>query len=147
MKLVGIYLSSIKYPSTTIRIPRHISKYEKYKANELRSVLLFGFSAFCALLPLRYARHFLMFVVPVHIAESRSIRRDQIENVRLMLDRFLRLFPTLYSMRHNTQAVHSLHHVAASVLDFGALSNYSTFNFENILGIIIHKIKNRKHIL
>ena len=98
MKLVDIYLSSIKYPSTTICIPRHISKYEKYKANELRSVLLFGFSAFCALLPLKYARHFLMFVVPVHIAESRSIRRDQIENVRLMLDRFLQLSPTLYSM-------------------------------------------------
>lgn len=83
-----------------------------------------------------------MFVVAIHIAESRSIRRTQIENVRLILNRFLELFPSLYTPRHNSQAVHSMHHVAASVLDFGALSNYSTFNFENILGTMIHKIKN-----
>ncbi|CAF1397355.1 unnamed protein product [Rotaria magnacalcarata] len=129
-------LSSIKYPSTTIRIPRSLSKYQQYKANEARSILLFGFPIFCSVLPLRYARHLLLLVVGVHIAESRRIHRTQIEEIRLLFHRFLKLFPILYTKRHNSQSVHSLHHVAASVTEYGSLSNYSTFNFENVLGLI-----------
>lgn len=71
----------------------------------------------------------------IHIAESRQIQRTQIEDIRMLLNRFLQLFPTLYTPRHNSQSVHSLYHVAASVNDYGSLSNYSTFNFESILGI------------
>ncbi|CAF3619678.1 unnamed protein product [Rotaria socialis] len=146
LKIVDHYLSSIKYPSTSTRIPRCIAKYEKYKANEARSILLFGFSAFCIVLPLKYARHFLMLVVGVHIAESRTIRRTQIEDIRLILNRFLQQFPILYSPRNNSQSVHSIHHVAASVLEYGSLSNYSTFNFENILGLITSTVHStRRH--
>ena len=70
LNVVDRYLSSIKYPSTTLRIPRSIARYEQYKANELRSILLFGFPVLCSLLPLRYARHLLLLVVGVHIAIS-----------------------------------------------------------------------------
>ena len=129
-----------KYRSTTTRIPRSIAKYEKCKANETRNVILVGFSAFCAFLPLKCARHFLLLIVTIHIAESRSISRVQIEDIRLLLSRFLQLFPILYSARHNTQAVHSMHHIVANVLEYGSLSNYSTFNFENILGRIDYEI-------
>lgn len=84
---------------------------------------------------MKYARHFLMLVVAVHLSESRSIDRNQVENIRLLLDQFLRQFSDLYTERHNTQSIHSLQHVACSVRDFGSLGNYSTFNFENILGM------------
>jgi hypothetical protein len=132
--VVDRYLSSIKYPSTTVRIPRSLSKYKQYKANEARAILLFGFSGFCSVLPLKYAKHLLLLVVAVHIAESRRIHHIQIEDIHLLLNRFLQLFPVLYTARNNTQSVHSLQHVATSVLDYGSLSNYSTFNFENVLG-------------
>ncbi len=71
----------------------------------------------------------------VYIAESRRIHRAQVEDIRVLLNRFLQLFPTLYTPRNNSQSVHSLNHVAESVLEYGSLSNYSSFNFENILGI------------
>ncbi|CAF1661149.1 unnamed protein product [Rotaria magnacalcarata] len=146
LKVISHFLTEVKYPSTSTRIPRHIEKYEKYKANEERSVLLFGFSAFCSALPLKYARHFLLLVVAMHTAESRSIQREQIKDISLMLNRFLQLFPILYSPRQNSQAVHSLHHIATSVLEYGALSNYSTFNFENILGLITSTVHStRRH--
>ncbi|CAF3728993.1 unnamed protein product [Rotaria socialis] len=146
LNVVNRYLSSIKYPSTTVRIPRSLSKYEKFKANEARGILLFGFPAFCSVLPLQYARHLLLLVVGVHIAESRQIRRIQIEDIRLLFHRFLKLFPVLYTPRHNSQSVHSLHHVAASVAEYGSLSNYSTFNFENVLGLITSTVHStRRH--
>ncbi|CAF1391075.1 unnamed protein product [Rotaria sordida] len=63
LNVVDRYLSSINYPSTTVRIPRSLSKYEQYKANELRSILLFGFPALCSVLPFRYARHLLLLAV------------------------------------------------------------------------------------
>lgn len=138
--MVERYLSSIKYPSTSIRIPRSLSKYKQYKANEARAILLFGFSGFCSVLPIKYARHFLLVVVGVHIAESRRIHRVQIEDIRRLLIRFLQLFPILYTSRNNTQSIHSLYHVATSVLEYGSLSNYSTFNFENVLGTSVYHI-------
>lgn len=134
MSIVNRYLSSIKYPSTSVRMPRSLLKYEQYKANELRAILLYGFSGFCGVLPLEYARHFLLLVIGMHIAESRRIEIEQVNDIRVLLDRFLHLFPTLYSPRQNSQTVHSLNHVADSVSDYGSLSNYSTFNFENVLG-------------
>ncbi|CAF3792263.1 unnamed protein product [Rotaria sp. Silwood1] len=136
LNVVDRYLSSINYPSTTVRIPRSLSKYEQYKANELRSILLFGFPALCFVLPLRYARHFLLLVVGMHIAESRCIHRTQLEDIRVLFHRFLKLFPILYTPRFNSQSVHSLHHIAASVTEYSSLSNYSTFNFESVLGLI-----------
>jgi hypothetical protein len=75
-----------------------------------------------------------MLVIAIHLSESRSLERSQVENIRILLDLFLRSFPVLYTSRQNTQSVHSLHHVAESVQDYGPLSNYSTFNFESVLG-------------
>ena len=37
-------LNSISYPSTTYRQPRDIRLFRKYKGNELRIILLFGYS-------------------------------------------------------------------------------------------------------
>lgn len=134
MPAIDRYLSLIKYPSTSTRVPRSILKYYQYKGNELRAICLYGFSAFCHALPIKYARHFLMLVIAVHLSESRSLDRRQIDDIQILLDQFLRQFRDLYTNRHNTQSIHSLQHVAASVMDFGSLGNYSTFNFENILG-------------
>lgn len=135
MHRIDRYLSSIKYPSTSTRVPRSIMKYSLFKGNELRAICLYGFPAFCRALPTKYARHFLLLVIAVHLSESRSLDRDQVDDIATLCDAFLRQFPDLYTARNNTQAVHSLQHIASSVRDFGCLGNYSTFNFENILGM------------
>ena len=36
-------VNSISYPSTTYRQPRDIRLFKKFKANELRMILLFGY--------------------------------------------------------------------------------------------------------
>jgi|EBPBio282013_DNA_FD.fasta_scaffold05108_7 hypothetical protein len=83
---------------------------------------------------MKYARHFLLLLVAVHQSESRTIDRKHILEIEYLFDQFLREFPTLYTIRQNTQVVHSLQHVSSSVRDFGSLGNFSTFNFENVLG-------------
>ena len=37
-------MNSISYPSTTYRQPRDIRLFRKFKGNELRMILLFGYS-------------------------------------------------------------------------------------------------------
>jgi hypothetical protein len=41
---VSSIVKSISYPSTTYRIPRNLNQYHVYKANELKMVLLFGYT-------------------------------------------------------------------------------------------------------
>ena len=41
---VANVFNSISYPSTTYRLPRDIRLFKKFKGNELRMFLLFGYS-------------------------------------------------------------------------------------------------------
>ena len=94
-----------------------------------RASLVFLFNGFLQLQLEQYTLHIS------YASESRSLNRGHVEDIQILLDRFLRQFCDLYTNHHNTQAVHGLQHVASSVHDFNSLGNYSTFNFENILGI------------
>ena len=116
------------------RVPRSITKSHLFKASEFRSLLLFGFAAFKSVLSTKYYNHFLLLVFATHLVESRSINQEEVELIQILYERFLRIFPVLYTSRHNVQCVHSLHHFSASVKDCGSSSNYSTFNFESYLG-------------
>ncbi|CAF2087983.1 unnamed protein product, partial [Rotaria magnacalcarata] len=112
LKVVNRFLTEVKYPSTSTHIPRRIEKYEKYKTNEERSVLLFGFSAFCSALPLKYARHFLLLVVAMHIAESRSIQRVQIKDISLITS-------TVHSTRrHSCEIQNNLRLIRLTSIEF-----------------------------
>ena len=115
-------------------MPRSIIKYNLFKGSECRSLLLFGFLAFKSSLSTKYYNHFLLLVIATHLVESRSIDQQQVELIRILYERFLRLFPVLYTPRHNVQCVHSIHHFSESVSECGSTSNFSTFNFENFLG-------------
>ena len=115
-------------------MPRSIIKHNLFKGSECRSLLLFGFAAFKSSLPTKYYNHFLLLVVATHLVESRSIDQQQVQLIQVLYERFLRLFPALYTERHNVQSVHSIQHFSASVSDCASSSNYSTFNFESFLG-------------
>lgn len=127
---------SFRFPSTTARRPGSLVKFKKLKANEMRMVLLFGFAIFKNVLKSKYYNHFLKLVTAIHFAEHRAITANMVNNIKTLLHEFLIEYPKLYSARHNPQVVHSVHHIAQTVNDFGPLTSYSTFHFENILGNI-----------
>ncbi|CAF1976426.1 unnamed protein product [Rotaria magnacalcarata] len=147
IKHVDIRLSTHKFPSTTCRIPRSILKYNQFKANELRSVLLFGFSSF-SFLPRKYYRHFVLLVIAAHLCESRSISPDQLSYIRQLTTEFVYQFPLLYGDRQNVMCIHLIVHLADSIKDFGGVYNYSTFNFESYLGTLRETVHStRRHAL
>ena len=134
MDQLDLMLNAVRFPSTTTRRPRSITKFKKYKGNELRSLLLFGYSIFHNILAYRYYVHFLLLVHIMHISESRSIDNESLENLRHLCMEYVLMFPRLYGTRHNVQVVHSIVHIADTVEAYGPLNSYSTFNFENLLG-------------
>jgi len=99
-------------------------------------VLLFGFIIFKNILKDKYYNHFLKLVIAIHFSENRALTMSMADDVEILLHEFLIDYPKLYTPRHNQQVVHSLHHIAETIRNYGPLTSYSTFHFENILGNI-----------
>ncbi|CAF4188742.1 unnamed protein product [Rotaria magnacalcarata] len=134
-------LQSFRFPSTTSRRPRSLLNFKKFKANELRMVLLFGFVIFEKILKAKYYNHFLKLVIAIHFSEHRALSMGMVDKVKSLLHEFLIEYPKLYTARHNQQVIHSLNHIGQTIDDYGPLTSYSTFHFESILGRIMRTIK------
>jgi hypothetical protein len=84
----------------------------------------------------------------MHLTESRRISLNHLPIIQQLSEYFVLDFPKLYTPRHVTQVVHSVIHIPATVKDFGPLTNFTTFNFEDVLGENFTWIKiNHKSIL
>lgn len=134
-------LSKIKYPSTTTRAPRSILKCLKLKANECRVLLLVAYPIFQNYLPEKYYQHLQKLAFGIHIGESSALSADEIEDMDTLLNSFVDDFP--YEQRYIVQNIHCVKHFANTVNDFGPLFNYSTFNYESVIGEILLCIFNQ----
>ena len=76
----------------------------------------------------------LQLVVIMHLAEGREITTVDQEMINRLCRSFVVTFPQLYTPRHCVQVVHSILHISDTVHDFGSVTNYTTFHFENDLG-------------
>lgn len=132
-KLTRLF-KKLRMPSTTTRLPRVFKEYSNFKANELRVLLLFGHVILANILPKKYYDHLLQLVYLLHLAENRRIVNSDITIMQKLSKSFVVSFSHLYTSRHCVQVVHSISHIAASVQDFGPMTHYTTFNFENQLG-------------
>ena len=127
-------LLQLRLPSTTTRIPRNLLEYENCKANELRRLLLFGHTISSEILNRICYSHLLQLVVLIHMAEARSILPQQLYIIQQLSVSFVLDFAKLYTPRHCVQCVHSILHIPATTESFGPLTNFTTYNFEDILG-------------
>ena len=129
--------------STTTRIPRSLKEYQKFKANELRVLLLFGHVIFRKVLQKRFYNQLIQLVVIIHLGEGRQINKSDQQLIYRLSQEFVVSFPQLYTNRHCVQVVHSVIHIADTVHDFGPLSNYTSFQFENDLGKNVYIVSNK----
>src|ERR1700722_631147 len=134
MNHIEIDLQRFRYPSTTTRAPRTIMKYHRLKANELRVLLLITYPIFKKYLKPIYYKHFQLLAFALHIGESTEITPLKLNEMKILLDKFVYTFHFLYSKRHVVNTVHSVIHFHQTVSDYGSLTNYSTFNFESLIG-------------
>lgn len=134
IKNVEADLQRFRFPSTTARAPRSIMKYHRLKANELRIILLITYPIFKSYLKPIYYKHLQLLSFALHIGESRAITASNMSEMKTLLDKFVYTFHFLYGKRHAVNTVHSVIHFHPTVVDYGPLTNYSTFNFESLIG-------------
>ncbi|CAF3764573.1 unnamed protein product [Rotaria sp. Silwood1] len=127
-------LQQFRFPSTTTRIPRTIMKYHRLKANELRVLLLITYPIFKNYLKPIYYKHLQLLSFALHIGESREITSSKLNEMKILLDKFVFTFHFLYGKRHVVNTVHSVVHFHQTVKYYGPLTNYSTFNYESLIG-------------
>lgn len=93
---------------------------------------MIGYPIFQKYLPSVYYEHLQKLAIGITIGESSAISSSKLEEMEILLNSFVDDFP--YNERYVVQTVHCVKHFATTVKDFGPLANYSTFNFENIIG-------------
>ncbi|CAF1357828.1 unnamed protein product [Didymodactylos carnosus] len=135
---------SLKYPYTTYRLPRSLKYFGKFKSNEIRMLILFGYVAFFGILKEPYFSHFMKLVTIAHLAESRHLTQENIRYVDTLVELYVTEFESLYGERNLVSNVHSLYHIPATLSDFGQFMNYSTFNFESLIGTITGTVNGRR---
>lgn len=127
-------IQRFRFPSTTTRAPRTIKKYYRLKANESRVILLIVYPTFKQYLKPIYYKHLQLLSFALHIGELREITSSKLNEMQVLLEKFVYTFHYLYGKRHAVNTVHSVIHFCDTVKDYGPLSNYSTFNYESLIG-------------
>ncbi|CAF4914167.1 unnamed protein product [Rotaria socialis] len=145
MEKINQRLQQYITPSSTVRLPRNINLYHRYKASEFRSILLIYYMIFKDILPERYYTHLKQLVFAMHIGENRQMPQDKLDEMHILLQYHVNQFKILYGTRHMVNNIHSLIHLAETVRDYGPLQGYSTFNYESILGGITSTVNGTKN--
>ena len=111
-------------------------KYHRLKANELRVLLLITYQIFKKYLKPIYCKHLQLLSFTLHIGESKEITQSKFNEMKILLDKFVYTFHFLYGKCHAVNTVHSVIHFPRTVADYGPLTNFSTFNYESLVGCI-----------
>lgn len=79
-----------------------------------------------------------MLAFGVSIGESNNISSNNLNDMQVLLSSFVDNFP--YPEHYIVQNIHCVKHFVTTVEDFGPLFNYSTFNYESIIGNILYEL-------
>lgn len=74
---IGKHLHELQ--SAFHRLPRSLTSYSNFKANEMRILLLFGFIIFEGVLGSMYYNNLLQLVLMMHLTEQRKIIPSYVE--------------------------------------------------------------------
>ncbi|CAF1264971.1 unnamed protein product [Adineta ricciae] len=97
LHVVEAQLDGIRYPSSTYHLPSQLRFFTRFKGNEYRMTLLFGYQYFKSVLPLQYYKHLKMLAFAMNLAESSALGQETIKDIEFLLNEFEELFPILYS--------------------------------------------------
>lgn len=142
-------IKNIQLPEEFSRKPRDLKYLKRFKATELRQLLLYILPiSLIGIMQKEYYEHFLKFHCAIRILCSpvQCIELNRIASSFLKL--FVEHFPRLYGRKRVSYNVHSLLHIADDVKKFSQpLDNLSAFKFENYLQILKKTPKNGYRVL
>lgn len=145
--VINSFLLKVKVPDYITRIPRSTDCYLQWKANELRTFVLYLSPVIFAkcMLP-NYFQHWLLFVQSLYLLLQESVSERDIARAEIMLKMFLRDFEKLYKADHSTYYLHNVRHLPLVVQRYGPLWSNATFMLEGFNGSLrrfIHGTKNQ----
>lgn len=144
---INNFLESIRVPDFLTRIPRSTVYYSKWKANELRSFLLYySLVILSECMTDNYFQHWILLVSAFNLLLQDSVTVTNIARAKVLLKMFCREFPKLYDPKFYTYYFHNLLHLHLVVERFGPLWSSSAFQFESFNGTLakfIHGSKNQ----
>jgi hypothetical protein len=128
------------------RKPRTLHELVHFKASELRTFFLYlGPYCFKESFTTSVYNHFLLFHFAMYIFCSSNciILHKQ---ATVCLENFVAQVPHLFSPEIMSYNFHALLHLSEFVLSCGSCDNFSTFAFENLLGIIKRRTRSNNGI-
>lgn len=129
------------------RRPRRLDvELSHFKATEFRTFLIYlGPYLFKKFLPTDYYEHFLLLHFSVYVFASAQYT-DLHDHAAGCLRRFVQQMPELFGQHSVPYNFHILLHIPEFVKKYGPLDSFSTFEFENFLGMLKRRIRQTNFI-
>lgn len=145
--IVNKRLLQIKPPNYMSRLPRSLSESNYWKASEWKHWLLYFAPAvlYGVLLPIYYD-NLLLFSEAIFLLLQDSITSEDVSKCKVMLARFVAMFPVMYTETKMTLNLHQVLHLPDQVLDLGPLWSVSCFPFEDANGFLLQLFNGTQHI-
>lgn len=141
-------LLSIKPIREIIRKPRPFKDVLNYKANELRSILLYYFPVcLINILPRNYVTNFQQFSFAIYILLKSEITNQDLIDATTHLKSFVRDFEMFFGKSNMVMNVHLLTHIVESVRFLGPLWAQSAFAFERNNGCLLKSVCGTRDVL
>lgn len=146
--LLSKRLVDLKPVSEISRKPRSIFIRGEFKANELRSLMLYFLRfALTGLIDTKYVRHFQLFSSAIYILLKDNITLNDIEYAQLNLNKFVDSFEDIYGKENITMNVHLLRHLPNAVKKLGPLWANSAYGFEATNGVVVKSNTSKKDMV
>ncbi|KAE8751753.1 hypothetical protein FOCC_FOCC001602 [Frankliniella occidentalis] len=146
IKILNSKLKSIRVPHFVERIPQLIDKLVYWKASELRTFLFY--LCLCVLngvLDAKYFDHLMLFVQGVALLNSSSVSDFDLVRARLLLDKFVKDFQSLFGLRNMSHNVHKCLHLPLVVENLAPLHLVNCFKYEDMNGRIARLAHGSRH--
>lgn len=139
--------AQLSKPSEFHRAIRPLEFISYYKGTELRNFLLYyGMVALKEHANKDIYENFLTLHCAVTICSTNKFRK-YIPVAKHLFEKFVSDYKKIYGHCMTSFNVHQLLHIADYVTKFGSLENYSAFQFESKLGVLVNQICSGNHPL
>ncbi|XP_034246743.1 uncharacterized protein LOC117648357 [Thrips palmi] len=143
---INKFLKNLRVPDFITRIPRSTAKFSQWKANELRSfVLYYSVIIFEKFMKPNYFQHWLLFVHGIYLLLQESVSEKDRQRAHILLRMFCRQFANLYGASYCTFYIHNITHLALTVKRHGPLHCNSAFMLEDFNGTLAKYVHGTKH--
>lgn len=135
-------------PSEFARLPRSLKESDRWKATEFSQFLLYtGPIVLKNEMKLHLYTHFLSLHCAIRILSTESLCQKYNNYAHKLLIYFITKFEEFYGPEYINHNVHNLAHLSHDVRNFGSLSTYSSFPYENYMHTIKLQLRTSPHAL